>query len=97
MFNVTHYDKPTKIENIIVFVAGRVLDLNDQRNIVIESPFLTQDDAQGYDFSELVGITMDEYNLDSDCGIQVDYWSNSMQMYVICENYFPRRLTSQDS
>ena len=31
---------------------------------------------------------MDKYRLDPQFGISVDYWSNSMQTFVICDNLF---------
>ena len=70
------------------------MEINDQLNnsqllIELELPLITQDDGTtGYDICALVKKAVQAYDLDPDCGIQVDYWSNSLQMYVLAEDLF---------
>ena len=80
-----------KRTNITVLVAN--LDINDQLNsnqllIEAELPLISQDNVEGYDLRTLVNKAIVTYNLKTEFGIQVDYWSNSMQMYVVCEDLF---------
>ena len=34
---------------------------------------------------------MEKYNLDTKSGVQVDYWANQMQMYMICGDLFSQK------
>ena len=40
---------------------------------------------------------MDVYDLDDQYGVQVDYWSNSIQTYLICDNLFSHRASNQSN
>ena len=60
------------------------MEINDQLNnnqlhIEHELPLITEDDgSEGYDIRALVYKAIEAYNLDPECGIQVDYWSNAL-------------------
>ena len=45
-------------------------------------------DKEGYNLRALVYKVLKIYDLDFKCGLQVDYWSNSMQNYVLCDDIF---------
>ena len=52
---------------------------------------------EGYDLGALIDLALDVYDLDSQFGIQVDYWSNSLQSYLICDNLFSHRSSVKSS
>jgi len=60
-----------------------------------ELPLVHKDGIEGYDLGALIEIAMDVYDLDEQYGVQVDYWSNSMQTYLICDNLFSNRNSNQ--
>lgn len=81
-----------KKTNITVLVAD--MDINDQVKIEHPLPLIEKDGIEGYDLGALIDITMEVYDLDPQFGIQVDYWSASMQTYLICDNLFSHRMSS---
>ena len=69
------------------------MDLNyqldqSQPNISLELPLISLFDVEGYNLRALVYKVLRRYNLDYKCGLQVDYWSNSMQTYILCDDIF---------
>lgn len=86
--------KPTvKKTNITVVIAD--MDLQDQVKIEQELQLIYQDGIEGYDLGSLIDIAMDVYDLDQEYGVQVDYWSNSLQTYLMCDNLFTYRNSNQ--
>lgn len=84
-----------KKTNITVVVADMGFD--DQVKIEHELPLIYQDGHEGYDLGALIDIAMDVYDLDEQYGVQVDYWSHSMQTYLICDNIFSVRNSNQSN
>ena len=69
------------------------MDLNyqldqSQPHISLELPLISLFDVEGYNLRALVYKVLKRYNIDYKCGLQVDYWSNSMQNYVLCDDIF---------
>ena len=69
------------------------MDLNSQLDqkqprISLELPLISLNDEEGYNLRALVHKALNKYNLDYKCGLQVDYWSNSMQTYILCDDIF---------
>ena len=61
----------------------------NQLNIGLELPAIMADYGQeGYNLAPLVNTAMEVYELDTKYDISVDYWSNSLQMFIICDNLF---------
>jgi len=50
--------------------------------------------VEGYDLGALIDLALDVYDLDPQFGVQIDYWSNSMQTYLICDNLFSHRMSN---
>ena len=67
------------------------MEINSQVKIELELPLVYQDGVEGYDLGALIDLAMDVYDLDAQYGVQVDYWSNSLQTYLICDNLFSHR------
>ena len=59
-----------------------------QTQISLELPLISLHDEEGYNLRALVYKALKIYDLDFKCGLQVDYWSNSMQIYVLCDDIF---------
>ena len=81
-----------KKTNITILLAN--MDINAQLNsgnqidIELELPLIASKDGDGYDLRALATKALETYHLDIDSGIQVDYWSNSLQMYILCNDLF---------
>lgn len=75
--------------NIQVLIAD--MEINEQVKIEHELKPILSDGLEGYDLGALIDIAMEVYDLDPQFGVQVDYWSNSMQTYLICDNLFVHR------
>ena len=59
-----------------------------QTQISLELPLISLHDEEGYNLRALVYKALKIHDLDFKCGLQVDYWSNSMQIYVLCDDIF---------
>ena len=69
------------------------LDINTQLNenqIVIELnlPMVCEDGVSGFDLRAIAAKTIAMYDLKLETGIMVDYWSSSLQMYILCDDLF---------
>jgi hypothetical protein len=73
------------------------MDVAEQVKIEQELALIYQDGLEGYDLGSLIELTMDVYDLDDQYGVQVDYWSNSVQTYLICDNLFSHRASNQSN
>ena len=71
------------------------MEIKDQMPIEAELPLICVDNIEGYDLGALIDLALEVYDLDSQFGIQVDYWSNSLQSYLICDNLFSHRSSIQ--
>jgi hypothetical protein len=81
-----------KKTNITVLVAD--MEMNDQVKIEHPLPLIVKDNVEGYDLGALIDLALDVYDLDPQFGVQIDYWSNSMQTYLICDNLFSHRMSN---
>jgi len=81
-----------KKTNIQVLVAD--MEMSDQVKIELELPLICKDNVEGYDLGALIDLALEVYDLDSQFGVQIDYWSNSMQTYLICDNLFSHRMSN---
>lgn len=81
--------------NITVYIAD--MDVAEQVKIEQELPLIYRDGLEGFDLGSLIELTMDVYDLDDQYGIQVDYWSQSCQTYLMCDNLFTHRASTQSA
>lgn len=76
---------------ITVNVLVNSMNLNDKSNIFPAIQHLIErNNIEGIDLNDLVKMALDKYGLDPTCGIEVDYWSNLMQTFVMCGIYDPQ-------
>ena len=81
--------KPNR--KITVNVLVNSMNLNDKSNIFPAiQDLIERNNIEGIDLNNLVKMALDKYSLDPTCGIEVDYWSNLMQTFVMCGIYDPQ-------
>ena len=47
-------------------------------------PLIEQGGIGGINLHSLVRLAMEKHQLDPSCGIEVDYWSNELQTFIMC-------------
>ena len=61
------------------------LDLDDQTALENEADLYKQGDKELFDLRPLLNQVCDHYQLDINDGIQYDFWSDTLQTYMLCE------------
>ena len=81
--------------NISILIADT--EDKNQLNMDIELPAIIADyGSEGYNLNLLVNTALEVYELDTKYDVSVDYWSNTLQMFVICDNLFSGKKSSSN-
>ena len=75
--------KPVNLRKISIQILLNNSDF-EGNELVQDQQIISRDGVDGIDLGKIITAAMEKYDINSDAGVQVDYWSNMSQTYVLC-------------